>query len=854
VITGEEIIVADRIEITKENLSVLYGRFKRNPCPPKPPTRQHGQHGGNLKRAMDTAISEIQGARKVCGIDTDNLMVLELLSNAMPATSLDRLLGMCNLWIVEEVKIPNTDNSKLVVQFEDRAALATFEYERALYMQESTEKGAMTPAQRIALFDCIDNIRKMEREDRIGRRLKKYISAGNRFSDGFFTVNIDIWYNGERSKVLQIEAQIKSALGTGGSRLLGDLFELQNLLLGRAKVNEFSLNALLDLDIIATIDFPMETSMQDYSELYSQDFTPVVHNELDDNAPLAAVIDSGVFSGNPLLSAIIVGEEDFDLTEDTASDLNGHGTGVAGIVAYGGFSQIHSGNSVFKPLVRICNGKVMHNDARGNPVYSLEKRPEQIVKEAIEYFYEHYHCRVFNLSSGDSDYVYAGGRQMTWAGMIDQLARDLDIVIIVSAGNQYPELPDFSDRDDLCKKVRDQLLNPEYRLIDPATSALAISVGSITRNATPYIGVGITALAVGDVGTMSAFTRTGKGVNNAVKPEFVDYGGNFSVYQKIRGRSAWREKDRNLMEPTINHTTEKVFRGFSGTSFAAPHVTHYAARLERSLEAQLQEAPSANLIRAMLASAADYPLTLRTWAENAVDGNYTGAKAQRAENRLRLIGYGKIDEEVLFSNSTDPKHVTLFAEDELPLRSLHLYKIPVPTKFVKVKGTKRISIGFAYNPPVKMSRKEYIANSLFVEVFRRTDADNLLSFVQKKEQGAEEDADTILENFRQQFGASFEPGSTTIQNSTLQQRVWEKSAKGGGDLLWNDNDPYIYVLITGKERFTHAEKEIPQPYAIAITFSYDAKEDIQLHQKLIENVSIRNRVAERIRIRERVQN
>lgn len=514
---------------------------------------------------------------------------------------------------------------------------------------------------------------------------------------------------------------------------------------------------------------------------------------------------------------------------------------------------MNSENSIFKPLVRICNGKVMHDDGFGRAVYSSEKRPEQVVKEAIEFFYKHYRCRVFNLSSGDVDYIYAGGRQMTWAGMIDQLVRDLDIVVVVSAGNKYPDLPSFTNREDLCKKVRDQLLNPEYRLIDPATSALAISVGSITRNAIPFPGVGITALAAGGTDTMSVFTRTGKGVNNAVKPEFVDYGGNFSVSQIMRGQCKWREKDRNLMEPTANYTADRAFRGFSGTSFAAPHITHYAARLERSLESQIEEAPSANLIRAMLASAAYYPPTLQTWTENAVDANYTGAKPQRAENRLRLTGYGKIDEKVLFPDSTDKNYVTLFAEDELPLRALHLYKIPVPTDFIKVNAKKRISIGFAYNPPVRMSRKEYIANSLFVEVFRRTDADNLLSFAQKKEHG-EEDADDVLEDFRKKYGAPFEPGSTTIQNSTLQQRVWEKSARGGGDLLWEDNDPYIYVLITGKERFIHSEKELPQSYALAITFSYYAEEDIQLHQKLEQNVNIRNRAEERTRIRERIKN
>ncbi|MCL1914474.1 MAG: S8 family peptidase [Eubacteriaceae bacterium] len=449
----------------------------------------------------------------------------------------------------------------------------------------------------------------------------------------------------------------------------------------------------------------------------------------------------------------------------------------------------------------------MHDDGFGNPVYAEDKRPEQVVKEAIEFFNKEYHCRVFNLSSGDLDYIYAGGRQMTWAGMIDEVARELDVVIIVSAGNQYPELPEFSDRDDICEKDRNQLLNPEHRLIDPATSALAVTAGSITRTATPDIRTGITAIPVGQADSMSVFTRTGKGVNNAIKPEFVDYGGNYSVQQVTRGNNLWRTNDRLLMEPSTNHTTERVFKGWIGTSFAAPHVTHFAARLERSLEAQLEEAPSSNLMRAMLASAAFIPYSLRTWAEEAVDASYAGARAQKADNRLRLIGYGKIDEEVLFSDSTDPRHVTLFAEGELALRSFHLYKIPVPTEFIGVKGNKRISIGFSYNPPIRMSRKEYIGNSLFIEVFRRTDLDNLLNFAQKKEQGSEDDADAALEKFRQTYGADFEPGSTTIQNSTLQQRFWSKGKTGGKDLLWPDNDPYTYVLVTGKERFTHAEKK-----------------------------------------------
>ena len=59
--------------------------------------------------------------------------------------------------------------------------------------------------------------------------------------------------NNDRTKKLEIERQIRQALGTQGSQLLGDLFEISGLLLGRVKVNEFSLNALLNLDIVCMV-------------------------------------------------------------------------------------------------------------------------------------------------------------------------------------------------------------------------------------------------------------------------------------------------------------------------------------------------------------------------------------------------------------------------------------------------------------------------------------------------------------------------------------------------------------------------------------------------------------------------
>ena len=833
----------NHIEIAKEDIPKLEYLFRPFPGTPKP-QRDRNKHGDLLKTGLVQTITSISETRKNLGIEADSLLVIELSSETVQP-NIDILQTKMNLAVVEEVQLAN-GKSKIVVQFEDKAGINTFEIERDLWAKDDPNNTVtLTYAQRRDLFACIDEIRPLSREDRTGRRLSIAIDSDS-LPDGLFIVDIDVWYNGDLATKNTVERTIKQALGTGGSTLLGDLFVLPNLLLGRANVNRFTLNALRDLDLIAFVDLPMGTLSIEQCDLYSADFVPIPKNALDSTAPLAAVIDSGVFSGNPLLSSLIVDEEDFDHAEHTPSDSNGHGTGVAGIVAYGDFTEFDKENRIFKPLVRICNGKVMHND-NGKPSYSADKRPEQLVKEAIEYFYKKCHCRVFNLSSGDDGRLYNGGRQMAWASLLDELSRELDIVIVVSAGNvSNPNIPQFTNREELVSKIRDQLLTPEHRLIDPATTALGITVGSITRYSEPEsIPERPISISAGDADTPSVFTRTGNGVNGAIKPEFVDYGGNYAIHQITAGQTRWQKTNRALCEPTISNDISKYFKGNIGTSFSAPHVTHVAARLERALQMQIGDEPSANLIRALLASSAK--CCKRGWLESATPPNFQGVQKQTQAWRLRLGGYCKVDDTTLF---TDRNHVTLFADDALDLRSIHLYKIPVPNEFLDLRTNKRITIGFAYNPPVRLSRKAYIANSLWFEVFRRIDVETLLRYKGKKEKLDEVAADNIIENFSSQNGAKFHPGYTEVRDSTLQQRIWEKKRKAT-DLLWDNNEPYIYVLVTGKAKFKHPYEQIPQAYAVAITFSFDTEEDIQLRQKLYSKVKLKQRV--QVRTRTRIQ-
>lgn len=837
----------NHIQIERQEVVPTY-RGQSNPMAPRPPMRSNVQHGQKLHAELSHASESILTSRRDMGIQTDSLMVLEISSEALPNEILELMLGRFKLYLVEETSIAGADNSRLVVQFENQAAIDQFNTERALWeSDEQVDTELLTYAKRRDLFRCIEAIRSMTREDRIGPKLKSFTESITP-DTGFFIVNVDVWFNNDRSKKLEIERQIRQALGTQGSQLLGDLFEISGLLLGRAKVNEFSLNALLNLDIVCMVELPYEPIAQEPFELYSHDFTPIVNDTLDDEAPLAAVLDSGVFTGNPLLRTVVVAEEEFDTTEHSTTDLNGHGTGVAGIVVYGDF-QDSIQSRTFTPLVRICNGKIMH-DENGNPLFPEDVRPEKIVKDAITYFHDTYGCRIFNLSAGNCESIYQGGRQFPWASMLDDLSRELDIVIIVSAGNvSNPLINDFSSRDELMQKTRDQLFASEHRLIDPATSALSITVGSITRCAEPALPRGAMGnpLSVGKKDYPSVFTRIGKGINKSIKPDFVAYGGNYSVRQIAGGNNRWLMTDQNLMEPTLNHTTEKIFKGFCGTSFSAPHVTHMAARLERSLEKQLGQKPSANLIRAMLANSAKCSAEMETWGMNSKDTHYTGRNNPKRERLMRLNGYGKISDQSLISTDNS---VTLFAEDKLPLRDFHLYKIPVPQQFVKIRVAKSITVSLAYDPVTKISRKEYLANNLWIEIFRRIDEDTLIKYKAKRETGIDTEED--FKNLPNAYKIKdFLPGYDALQKSTLQQRCWHKSAQGGSDLLWEGNDePYIYILISGKERFKYAQQEQPQPYALCVTFSYESEENIDLYNQLRNNVRLKE--TEQIQTRVRV--
>ena len=583
---------------------------------------------------------------------------------------------------------------------------------------------------------------------------------------------------------------------------------------------------MLGLDFVARVDLSPQIS-EAYSGIFRDPTPPDPGLEPDETDGLACVVDSGVVAGHPMLTNWVIDERDFDTGELSVVDRNGHGTSVAGLVVYGDVAECIARNQ-WTPKVRICSAKVLRHDPDTEEVvFPDENRVEEVIENAIRHFVRERQCRVFNLSIGDASCTYAGGRQFPFAEKLDELARELDIVIVVSAGNRSdPPIPGGARTgEELRASIRSQLLtDPDHRVCNPATAALAVTVGAIARS--DAVDAGRPILAAAPVNAPAPFTRTGPGYSvsdsaSGIKPDFVAYGGNYGIETLAGAEARWVKRLVYLGEPTIRPEMDgRILTAQIGTSFAAPHVTHAAAIAEQSLRQVLGRVPSANLIRALLGSATVSPTCPAGWLGSE-------------DEKLRYVGFGQVDmRRLVWSQQHD---VCLIAEDNIEEDRLHLYKIRVPNEFLTSRGNRGIVAAVAFDPPVRASRKEYLARTMRIELLHGLTDDEVETY-RARFQGRNPPKLPARNDL------SPRPPGTKLDKSTLQVRSlsWTRSPQ-----LKTPSDatnPVIHVLLTCQRRFPSGV-EPRQRYGLVVRFWHEDRE-VQLHQRLITRV----RTVARVRV------
>ena len=785
------------------------------------PRSNRREHADRMKDQTAASAAELARLRASFGVAPDRFLVLRLETlDGEQRDTLERL----NVTVVEEVREGRGDTAvhRLLVQFPDSESLTTFATEYDQYADETGQTTALPYAMRRNLFDALESVSTVSAQERTGRRLQREGPP----AEALFYLDVDLWNPGTDDGRQDLSNFFREFVQSRGGRVIKDPLITPSLFLVKVEANQSLLDGLLQLDLVSLVDLPPSPPLEDSFDVLSSVLPPDPLPPVPANGPLACIVDSGVTAGHPLLRGVVVAAEDFDSGEATPVDLNGHGTQVGGLVVYGDIARRMQRNE-WLPQVNLFSAKVMRNEL--NPLdptspdteFPAEERVEEQLKRAVEYFHSEYGCRVFNLSIGHGDRLYAGGRQLPWAELLDELAKTLDIVIVVSAGNvPEPAIPASINSVQFKEQVAGSLKQPQHRLIDPATSALSLTVGSVARREDPSLLFLGTQLAASAKGCPSPFTRCGPGVAGAVKPEVVASGGNYALDSIMVG-PRWRRNDPQLGEPTLNRdfTTGRLLRSVCGTSFAAAQVTHIAARMEAALRNEFHTAPSQNLVRALLVSSARPNDNVNSYVSKG--------------DVLNTVGYGEPNVEYCWST---PTRVSLVAEDIVGYRTFHVYSLVVPEDFIQEPGRRSISVALAYDPPTRLSRRDYIATAMWLEVFGGLTTEQVVEYRSKYE--GDGDAPKAPPSNRLRFS----PAGQTIRMSTLQKRSWSSNQ---GTVFLNRPDPNgdasLHIFVGCQPIFPNPLGEDSQRYALVVTLEHDSQ-SIDVYQQVRARARTRARI------------
>lgn len=554
----------------------------------RPPARNSQEHGAALEGELDEVVQIFHARRPPEGVNPDLILRVDL--NAQAAVN-EETWERCGLTLL------SVDRNKTLILFSSDEQMLEFRRRLGEY-REGPRAREQQSAPYGSIFSSIDSIAAVQPEDRIGRLLRRsgIQRPDDLPADTQYVIDVELWDFGGReantARVNQIQAFLRQQGAESTDQFIGE-----SLVLLRVRALGHTIRELLTLDAVALLDLPPQPSLR-VAEMLQADIRrfPLIPEPAAD-APAIAILDSGLASAHPLLAPAIGEATAIPLALGDGADEHGHGTLVAGLALYG-----HVGNCIeagqFTPALRLYSARVLN----ANCTFDNEALITTQMRDAIRYFSETYGCRVFNLSLGDDNLPYAGGKVSPWASVLDTLARDLDVLIVVSAGNFVYRLRDEEFVDAHLQRYPRYLLEDEARIIEPATGAIVLTVGALSHSERLPVGAGDRDVAMRPIsheGEPSPFTRTGPGLGGSIKPELCDHGGN----RCYDGRLA---QIRDLTELSIISTNReylrRLFATSTGTSFAAPKVAHEAARLTHDFPGA-----SANLIRALLVSSASVP-------------------------------------------------------------------------------------------------------------------------------------------------------------------------------------------------------------------------------------------------------
>ena len=417
----------------------------------------------------------------------------------------------------------------------------------------------------------------------------------------------------------------------------------------------------LNYPFVWEVDVPDEAEHpQIVPEADSGDNPPVSINRPPSDAPTICIIDSGIQEEHRLLEPAIDSDNSYcfvpgEARTDVADYVRpgGHGTRVAGAALYGECLPV-SGD--YDLPFWIQNARVLD---RNNDLPS-SAFPPSLLRAIVDRFYSSdRRTRIYNHSVSGST-PCRRKHMSAWAASIDLLSFERDVLFIQSTGNvtqwtQKPTTCGILDHLAAGRQYQAYLFEDSGRVSNPAQSLQAITVGSVAYSA--YSDADYRSIA--GTSEPSSFTKTGLGIWGTVKPDVVEYGGDWVIETLSQARLVLKADCCPLLvRSTLYEPIDRARDGL-GTSFAAPKV----ARIAALLQATFPDEPTL-LYRALIAQSARWP----QWAE---------PEACQI-NVLKAIGYGIPDLDRATTNNAYRISMITSGAQPISARDVYIYRIRVP--------------------------------------------------------------------------------------------------------------------------------------------------------------------------------
>jgi hypothetical protein len=751
-----------------------------------PPDRNRAQHSAKLRGELEASTEEQRRRRQPEFVDPSLILRVQMTGARLEED-----------WERVGLTVLSSDADRTLVLFASNEDMQEFRTRLDAY-----QRGA-PPGQRHAPYNNfiagIESIGSVEPRDRIGRRFREEgFTEVDDFADRTsYVVDVELWDLGERRlRERKIENVIRYVEARAGEVL--DRYVGPSISLIRARLTGALLRTLLTLEEVASIDLPPAPDMTaaDAIELTLAD-APLM-NALSDDAPLIGVIDSGV-NDHPFLTDIIAGVIAVPADLGTA-DVWGHGTRVAGIAVFGDL-RAQLGQGELRRGARICAAKVVND--RGD--FDDRRLVPSQMREAVTTLNQRFGCRIFVIALADRRRVFDGGKVGTWAATLDELARELDVVIIVSSGNRSPRAGNRLEQ--AVTEYPRYLLEDSNRFFEPAGALNVITVGAVAH------GEGLDADRADDARVRpitrehepSPFSRIGPGPGGATKPDVVEVGGTL-IFDPVVLRLRDGKDLASAGVLTLHHRfLDRLFAAGSGTSYAAPRVAFSAAQI-------LTRFPraSANLVRALIVGSAEIPHPARERLE------LLGPQAVRD-----ICGHGLVDlERAAFS---DDARVTLYAEDELALDHFGVYWVPIPDVFQAGNGERCIRVTLAFDSPVRHTRTDYAGVGMSFRLIRGCDPDLIFEHYRKREK-----IEGPFPELPPRYNCNLVPGPQAREKGTVQCATvaFKRGVEEYGD-------SYYLVVRCQSGWATHVDR---QQFALVVELLHKA--EVQLYERVRQRLRL----------------